>query len=117
MSSGVLLGGTKPQLEIIVPHGYEDRKVVVGRCVVPDAKGKPCGATFYRGQEEDWQKHVVRCAQAKLDGIRAQAPSEVNKDTIFGDRDLDLERHFRGVADNMRREGRWDVKPSERTST
>lgn len=117
MSRGLLLGADIPKrpFEIFVPRGLEDEpQPIVGKCLVPG-----CGATFYRGQEELWQRHVASCATRHIDELRALAPSEANKGTIFdhADRDLDLERHFREVGENMRREGRWDVLPRERTST
>lgn len=115
MSRGVILNANPSSggnLQIIVPRGYEDEKVLIGGCLV-------CGAKFYRGQEAIWQRHVVKCATSNIDELRASAPSETNKGTIFdpADRDADLERHFREVGERMRREGRWDVKPNERADT
>jgi hypothetical protein len=114
LARGLLLGPKNPPraLEIFVPTGYEeDRGAVVGKCLVPG-----CGARFYKGQEDRWQKHVGDCARRHLDEIRALAPSEKNKGTVFDPAGVDQEvaAHMRRVGRRMRREGRLTVNPNER---
>ena len=97
-------------LTILVPRGYEDGQVViVGRCHV-------CGAEFGEGEEQRWQKHVGDCARAHIDEIRAMAPSEKNRGGPFDPNNWDpeVDAHMLEVGEQMRREGRWEVKPHER---
>jgi hypothetical protein len=48
--------------------------------------------------------------------IRAEAPSEKSKGTVFdpAGRDLEIEAHMRRVGKRMLKEGRWTVNPNER---
>ncbi len=110
-----------PRLDPKTPKGLilppRSEQPVVGRCkVVVNAAGAMCGATFYAGQEAAWERHVGDCARKHLDEIRAQAPSQRNKGTIFDNdgRDLEIERHLHRVGERMKREGRLEVLPSER---
>lgn len=121
--AGVILdpNGRRPPLEIIVPAHLAEERVKVGVCTVCAAKRAEQGEPplkFYKGEEEAWQAHVGRCARANIDELRAASPSERAKGTIFdpADRDLELEKHFRGVADTMRREKRWTVRENERAA-
>lgn len=111
LSGAVLLGNTeKPRKRLMVPKGLERDQPLVGTCLVPG-----CGAKFYRGEEADYQRHAEHHAKHDLDDLRALAPSETNKGTIFGEdmKDRDLERHWRGVRERMEREHRTEVRPSE----
>lgn len=97
-------------LTIIVPRGYEDGDVViVGKCHV-------CGGEFGEGEEQRWQEHVGNCARAHMDEIRAMAPSEANKGTLWDPNEWDpeVDAHMLEVGRRMRREGRMVVKRSER---
>lgn len=98
----------KPALEILVPADYAEREVF-GRCLV-------CGAKFYAGQEAVWEKHVGPCARANIDALQAESPISRNRGTIFDPEtwDPELDAHFREVGKTMKREGRLEVKPSER---
>lgn len=111
MSGGHILGpqDVPRRRRIFVPSGYEDRQIV-RKCLVPG-----CGQEFARGQEAQAEAHAVRCARANLDTIRAMAPSEANKGTVFGPehRDLEMEAHFREVRQRMEREGRREILPNE----
>lgn len=113
MPRGVLLGQKrKPShdLTIHVPRGYEQGDVrVVGRCHI-------CETIFGEGEEQAWQKHVGECARAHIDEIRASAPSERNKGTVWDDSELDpeVEQHMLAVGRRMLAEGRMEVKPHER---
>lgn len=114
MSRGVLLGpqDIPRQRRIYVPPGYQDEpRPVVGKCLAPG-----CEAVFYAGQEQQWQDHTVRCGKAKLDEIRALAPSHRNRGTVFADdgRDLEIEAHFRKVRARIEADGDYEVKPNER---
>lgn len=108
---GVVLDSTgKPArphgLTILVPKGYEDgEKEPIGRCTVPG-----CGARFYAGEEQAWQRHVGSCARANLDRIR----SSIEAMPIMEDFDPEVSEHMRGVGRRMLAEGRLEVKPSER---
>jgi len=108
---GVLLGDAAKRpdrLTIHVPQGYED-SVVVGKCLVPG-----CGAVFFRGQEALWQKHVGNCARRNMDRIQAEV--DKHRASPFHEKHWDPEvaRHLRGVGEQMKREGRLEVRPSER---
>lgn len=113
--AGIVLGARNDSRpSILLPRSCADLAAPaprVGKCLAPG-----CGALFYEGQEEEWQSHTARCGQSKLDEIRALAPSERNKGTIFDhrDRDLEMERHFRQVRERMEAEGRMTVNPNER---
>lgn len=113
MARGIVLGGrTDIKPRIFLPDSCSDIAgpgPLVGKCLAPG-----CGAVFYSGQEDEWQAHTARCGRAKLDEIRALAPSEKNKGTIFADHDVELERHFRRVRERMERDGDMTVHPHER---
>lgn len=116
MAAGIILGARNDRRPTIAlppsaAHLVPEAPPLVGRCLAPG-----CGAVFYKGEEEAWQRHTVKCGEEKLDEIRALAPSHVNKGTIFDhrDRDLEMERHFRKVREDMEREGRMTVNPNER---
>lgn len=114
MARGVLLGRDEPRRrpEILVPPEYADEpQPIVGKCL-------QCGATFYRGEVTDWVNHLSECATEHLDEIRAEAPSEANKGTLFdpANEDHELQQHFRGVAERMKREGRTETRPNERAA-
>jgi hypothetical protein len=116
MAQGVILGEGRPRLQILVPRGFEDKPV--GRCMAcaPARARDGLGPlTFYAGQEEQWQAHVAACATRNLDDLRALAPSERAKGTIFAEdqQDRELEAHYAAVRERMRREGRTEVRPNE----
>lgn len=89
---------------LLVPAGTNADRTVVGKCL-------PCGAEFY--DPADYMRHVPRCGD--LDELRAMAPSHTNRDSIFGEqyKDRELERHWRGVRERMKREQRTEVRPNE----
>lgn len=89
-------------LQILVPHGYED--VIVGKCLVPG-----CGATFYQGQEQQWQRHVGDCARENMDAIR----EKMHRLSIFDDFDPEVTAHLRKVGKRMLAERRMTVLPHE----
>lgn len=113
LSGGVLLGhdGERPRKQLFVPSGYDSP--LLGRCLIPG-----CDRVFERGEEDAWQRHVVTHAEHDIDELRALAPSVTNRGTIFAEdrQDRELEKHFRGVAERMAREGRVDTRPSERAA-
>lgn len=115
MAAGIILGTRNDHRpSIVLPRSCADLAApppLVGKCLVPG-----CGAVFYKGHEDAWQAHTARCGEEHIDDIRAMAPSERNKGTIFDhrDRDFEMERHFRRVREDMGREGRMTVKPNER---
>lgn len=98
-------------LTIYVPRGHEvDPPSITGVCNF-------CGARFERkGEEAAWEQHTARCGQKHLDDIRAMAPSEVNRGTIWDENSWDPEvaEHMRKVGRRMRAEGRLETHPSER---
>lgn len=97
---------------LLVPAGMHDEdEPLVGRCHV-------CGARFYQGQEDRWQAHVVKCATAHIDEIRASAPSERNRGTPFDESlwDPEASEHLLKVGRRMMAEDRWEIKPNETVS-
>jgi hypothetical protein len=112
ISGAVLLGNTeKPRKRLMVPKGLEDdRPPLVGHCLVPG-----CGAKFYRGEEADYQRHAEYHVKHDLDDLRALAPSETKRGTVFDPADVDPEvrAHWRKVRADMEREGRTEVRPNE----
>lgn len=94
-----------------MPRGYEeDPPAMVGTCNF-------CGARFERnGEEVAWQRHTVACARKHIDDIRAMAPSEVKKGSIWDEESWDPEiaEHMQKLGLRMREEGRLEVKPHER---
>jgi hypothetical protein len=108
---GVLLGPNRRPahaLTILVPHGYDDARIV-GVCHICDAK-------FGEGQEQAWERHVGKCARAHIDEIRANTPKAKQKGTVFDPDSFDpeIESYMLEVGKRMLREGRWEVKPNER---
>jgi hypothetical protein len=108
----ILPGDTKPGLQILVPRGYEDDGTLpdqtpVGLCLI-------CEAKFYRGQEDEWQRHVGACARAHRAEI--EEALEKRRKSIFNEDNWDPEiaAHMREVGERMKREGRLEVLPSER---
>jgi hypothetical protein len=97
--------------QLLVPRGYEDPEppVMVGVC-------HTCDARFYRGQEEDWQRHVGDCARAHLGEIMAARAEHKKRMAVFDDDswDPEIRQHMDKVGERMKREGRLVVRPNER---
>jgi len=101
-----------------VPRGYEsdpeNAPVLVGVCTVPgcEREGKP----FYRGQEDQWQRHVGWCARKNRDKIGEVIEERNDRMKIFSPESWDPEwtAHQREVGKRMLREGRLVPKPHER---
>ena len=89
---------------LLVPRTLEDRPLT-GRCTVPG-----CGAVFYAGEEEAWQRHVGKCARANMDKIKAATKVP----EFMEDYDPEISKHMRGVGKRMVEEGRLEIKASER---
>lgn len=111
---GIILpnGAVPPRsAQLLVPRGYEDPEppVMVGVCTT-------CDARFYRGQEEDWQRHVGPCARAHLGEIMdARAAKKKRLAALQPESwDVELEAHMAKVGERMKREGRLTVRPNER---
>lgn len=105
----VLPRGVNPGLTIHVPKGYERRdEVKIGVCRV-------CGARFFKGQEERWQRHVGKCARANIDELRANSLRE-RHGGIFNEDNWDPEvaSHLKNVGRQMLKEGRLEMLPHER---
>lgn len=119
LSRGVVLGGHhRPRgLEIIVPRQYAET-VVVGKCmvVVNGDTQQLCGATFYAGQEERWQRHVGECARRHINEILSCSPRERNRGTPFDEEswDPEVDAHMRKIGQRMLKDGDFEVKPRER---
>lgn len=111
LKSGIVLpGGVNPGLTIHVPRGYErDGEVKIGICRV-------CGAKFFKGQEEMWQRHVGKCARANIDRLRAE--SLRNRMPAFNEENWDPEvaSHLKTVGRRMLAEGRLEMRPNERAN-
>lgn len=109
MHGAVLLGNTeRPAKRIFLPRGAALETPLVGKCLL-------CGQTFYRGEEADYQRHAEFHVKHDLDEIRAMAPSEKAKGTLFDPADVDLElrHHWQRVRRRMAVDGRTEVRPSE----
>lgn len=112
LARGVLLGApSKPdRLTIHVPAQYAQYadEPLIGHCTVPG-----CGARFYKGQEDVWQKHVGDCARRNMDRIQAEV--DAHRASPFNERHWDPEvaQHLRKVGERMKREGRYELLPSE----
>jgi hypothetical protein len=109
----VLPGGVQPGMRTLaVPREYVDEEqVLVGKCLVPG-----CGQTFYRGQEDAWQKHVGWCARRNRDAIEETIAEIRARRGVLdpGAWDPEIHEHMQKVGRRMRREGRLEVKPNER---
>jgi NMD protein affecting ribosome stability and mRNA decay len=94
-----------------VPGQYADPEppVIVGVC-------HTCEARFYRGQEEDWQRHVGQCAREHLDEVMDARAEQKKRLSIFDEESWDPEwaAHQRDVGKRMLAEGRLVAKPNER---
>lgn len=98
--------------DLIIPgvtHDDEEPRYV---CTVPVAPNEICGRCWYDGEERAYQQHVGRCARDHMDEIHAQRLAE--RLPAFAPMDPEIEEHMRKVGDRMKREGRLEVKPSER---
>lgn len=102
----------EPQLgdrTLYVPRGHETGPVVlVGVC-------HTCQQRFGRGQEQEWQDHVGRCARAHLDEILHEREKQ-QKVSVFNEENWDPEvaSHLKNVGRQMLKEGRLEMLPHER---
>lgn len=107
----ILPGGAKQGLRtLMVPRGYEgEPPVIVGKCHV-------CDATFYRGSEDEWQRHVGECARSHLGEIMDARAEEKQRMAIFQPDawDPEFREHMDKVGARMKREGRLVQRPNER---
>lgn len=109
---GLVLPGGQPPVRapiLHVPAGYEDSGPIVGKCLVPG-----CGAVFYAGQEDDWQRHVGACARSNMD--RIEGLSIRKRMPVFDEDTWDPEwaEHQAKVGERMKREGRLVPHKHER---
>jgi hypothetical protein len=89
-----------------------DERLMVCRVITgPD---ETCGKVFRRGEEKAWQMHVGACARAHVDQIHAESLRTRIPILDPNSWDPEVERHMREVGERMKREGRLEVKPSER---
>lgn len=96
--------------ELLVPRGYESGpRVLVGKCLV-------CDATFHRGEEDEWQRHVGRCARQALPELMDARAEERKRLAVFDEENWnpDVAEHLRKVGKRMLAEGRMVLKPNER---
>jgi hypothetical protein len=102
----------EPQLgdrTLYVPRGHETGTVVlVGVC-------HTCQQRFGRGQEQEWQEHVGRCAREHLDAIMHEREKK-KRASVFNEDNWDPEvaAHLKKVGERMLEEGRMVLKPNER---
>ena len=68
------------------------------------------------GDVESMQRHMAACVRRNIDEIRAQAPSQQFKDTVFDPNtwNPEVEEYLAGVGERMLAEGRLEMLPSER---
>jgi hypothetical protein len=71
-----------------------------------------CGWGFTASESREWQKHVGDCARQNMTEIVAKSP----KGTVWDDEEWSPEasKHVREVGERMLKEGRLEMKPSER---
>ena len=93
---------------LIVPPAYADSRPAF-RCNV-------CGSEFPNEQRHVYERHVGDCARAHEAEIQAMRPSVRNRSGPFDPEtwDPEVEAHMQKVGQQMLREGRFEVKPSER---
>jgi hypothetical protein len=86
-----------------LPGQVEERREFICR-VITDGEGTMCSAIFHDQQE--WQRHVGRCAREHIEEIRAQ--SLAKRMPVFDPETWDPEwdRHMRKVGRRMKQEGR-----------
>lgn len=72
--------------------------------------------SYLVGTVGELQKHMAACAREHIDEIRAMAPSQQFKGTMFDPREwnVELEEHMARVGERMLAEGRMTMHPSER---
>jgi hypothetical protein len=124
MSELIVPGASRPRkgpITLYVPAEYADDgarrngQPLIGHCLVPtDDKGGTCGARFYRGEEQRWQKHVGECARKHMDVIEVLRERE--RLSIFHEDQWDPEAaaYLREVGSQMLREQRFELRPNER---
>jgi hypothetical protein len=115
---GLVLPGGQPArsgtAQLYVPRGYEDEgrepPVLVGTCTT-------CDRIFYRGEEEEWQRHVGWCARQHLPEILDERQARKSRLEIFQEEswDPELAAYFKRVGDRMLREGRLTMRRNERS--
>jgi hypothetical protein len=102
----VILPGEEPRkgpLQILVPRGNE---TIVGHCSL-------CELVFYdedaarRHFERNARKHAELANEARQERLEERMP-------VFEEWDPEVAAHLRKVGERMVREGRLEVKPSER---
>lgn len=110
----VLPGPQRPRGSqvLYVPGQYADGReppVLVGTC-------STCDRVFYRGEEDEWQRHVGWCARQHLGEILEHREERKRRLAIFQEERWDPERaaHFEKVGKRMLEEGRLQMKPHER---
>lgn len=114
------MGERKRRVRSVVPAAER------GGLILPAAYGQPapgpriglchiCGEEFHRGEEQDWQKHVYRCAMDNLPEIMAEREEQKKRMAIFHESaNPDVDAHLAKVGERMLREGRLVMKKSER---
>lgn len=122
--SGLILPGDVPArggLTIHVPRGYEtpaermeDEGGHICRVVVDAASEEICGTVFAADRERDYLRHLRKCVSDHRDEIRAASPRTRMPILDPNQWDVEIDAHMREVGQRMIREGRLEVKPSER---
>lgn len=117
MSRRLILPGDAARsggLSIMVPRGYEQEDAPEPSmvCRVPVNAEDLCLQPFYPGEERAFQAHVGRCAREHRDAIEERR----KRLALFREEawDPEVAEHMRKVGERMKREGRLEVKPSER---
>lgn len=119
-AGGIVLPGDarRGMATLHVPRGYEsdpeNAPVLVGVCLVPGCERQ--GLPFYRGQEDEWQRHAGWCARRNRDEIGAHIEERKEARKIFDPNTWDPEwaAHQKKVGKRMLEEGRLVPKPHER---
>ncbi len=111
-------------LTLFVPRGYESEQdrmddeaaggYHVCRVLVDAAEERVCGRVFELEKEREYQRHLRRCTADHIDQIRQGSPRTRLPFLDPNAWDPEVEAHMRTVGERMIREGRLEVKKSER---
>lgn len=86
--------------------------VIVANDAEPTGRCYTCGVPFF--SREEGERHMGPCARSRMDELKALRVSERLPFMDEEAWDPEVAAHLRKVGDRMLKEGRWEVKPSER---
>jgi hypothetical protein len=109
----IVPGGARRGMQTLyVPRGHETREevVLVGTC-------STCDRIFYRGEEDEWQRHVGWCARQHLPEIMAAREERKKRLAVFQEENWDPEfaAYMEKIGGRMLKEGRMELKKNEKS--